>query len=110
MALGGGLRPISDAHCAERLAAKQPLVRGIERRSQVDAGVAAGQEAGAYTVEDIACGHAMGEREPPFECAFEIDTVGALQGFVGYFSAELVDAVTLTNFPCYPGCHWENWH
>ena len=33
-----------------------------------------------------------------------------LQGFVGYFDATLVEDIRITNYPCYPTCHWRNWH
>jgi protein arginine N-methyltransferase 1 len=61
-------------------------------------------------VEDLAYpgeGHARAER---FELAFEVERVGTLQGFVGYFEAELAPGSELATYPCYPGCHWNNWH
>lgn len=66
--------------------------------------------ASPFLVEDIRFGPDMGERTPPFHCRFPIGVAGMLQGFVGYFQATLHGAITLSNYPCYPGCHWENWH
>ncbi len=61
-------------------------------------------------IEDIRFGRDMGERSMPFERRFEIHSRGVLQGFVGYFRANLGAGLSLSNYPCYPGCHWENWH
>jgi hypothetical protein len=34
---------------------------------------------------------------------------GVLHAVMGYFTAELADAVSLSNFPSYPGCNWAVW-
>lgn len=64
----------------------------------------------AACAEDIAFGSDMPERAMPVSHTFEIDTGGVLQGFVGYFEAELSDGICLRSLPCYAGCHWQNWN
>jgi protein arginine N-methyltransferase 1 len=64
----------------------------------------------AQVVAEIGFGAHMGEREDTVEVTFEIATSGTLQGFVGYFRATLCEGIELDNYPCYPGCHWENWN
>lgn len=34
---------------------------------------------------------------------------GELHAIMGYFTAELTDDVSLSNFPSYPGCNWAVW-
>ncbi|WP_367127557.1 methyltransferase domain-containing protein [Saccharothrix sp. HUAS TT1] len=34
---------------------------------------------------------------------------GCLQAVMGYFTAELVDGESLSNYPSYPGCNWAVW-
>lgn len=61
-------------------------------------------------VEELTFGACMPARRLPGELEFRVDRAGTLQGFVGYFRATLTDGVELGNYPCYPGCHWENWN
>ncbi|MCB1869196.1 MAG: 50S ribosomal protein L11 methyltransferase [Gammaproteobacteria bacterium] len=61
-------------------------------------------------VENIRFGRDMPSRTRPVNLTFEITRSGRLQGFVGYFSATLSDGIVISNYPCYPTCHWENWH
>ena len=41
---------------------------------------------------------------------FSIAQHGTLHGFVGYFDLTLAPGITLSNYPRYEGCHWENWN
>jgi SAM-dependent methyltransferase len=61
-------------------------------------------------VEDWTFGRDMPARdyEPPV--SLEVTEAGELQGFAGYFKCELAPGIELDNYPCYPGCHWVNWH
>src|SRR5262249_36538836 len=34
---------------------------------------------------------------------------GTLHAIIGWFTATLVDGVTLSNMPSYPGCNWAVW-
>jgi SAM-dependent methyltransferase len=61
-------------------------------------------------IEDIHFGPNMGERCDVYDVEFEITSAGTLQGFAGYFDATLTAGIHLSNYPCYPTCHWRNWH
>lgn len=61
-------------------------------------------------LEDIEFAVGMPEREVEYEGKFTVTTDGALQGFMGYFEAELVSGISLANYPVYPSCHWQTWH
>ena len=61
-------------------------------------------------VEDIRFDRNMGERDEVHDVEFEITSAATLQGFVGYFDATLSAGIHLSNYPCYPTCHWRNWH
>lgn len=61
-------------------------------------------------VENIRFGRNMPPRVNPVGLTFEISRPGRLQGFVGYFTATLSDGIGLSNYPCYPTCHWDNWN
>lgn len=63
-----------------------------------------------HTLEDINFEAELPERAYEYEVKFDVSCSGPLQGFVGYFACELAAGVTLTNYPCYPGCHWVNWN
>lgn len=38
-----------------------------------------------------------------------VTRAGTVHAVMGHFRAELVDGVTLSNFPSYPGCNWAVW-
>ncbi len=61
-------------------------------------------------VEDLAYPEDLSPRPERFELAFTVARAGTLQGFAGYFEAELAPGIGLGTYPCYPGCHWNNWH
>jgi SAM-dependent methyltransferase len=53
-----------------------------------------------------------GDRTPPgtrMRQRLRVTEPGRLHAVIGYFTAELVDGVTLANFPSYPGCNWAVW-
>jgi SAM-dependent methyltransferase len=52
----------------------------------------------------------MPQRAYEYELELNVLQDGDLQGLVGYFDAELAPGISLNNYPCYPGCHWVNWH
>ena len=62
------------------------------------------------SVERIEFGAQMTERAYEYSLTLPVVRTGDLQGFVGYFDCELAPAITLDNYPCYPGCHWVNWN
>ena len=62
------------------------------------------------TVESIDFEQPMHDRGYEYEVELEVVQDGDLQGLVGYFDAELAPGIVLDNYPCYPGCHWVNWH
>jgi protein arginine N-methyltransferase 1 len=64
----------------------------------------------AAVVEDIHFGGDMAERATERAVHFAIAQAGMLQGFVGSFEATLAAGIEIDNYPCYPGCHWQNWH
>lgn len=64
----------------------------------------------AHVMEDVAFNLTPVARLKRIPCRFEIHCAGVLQGFVGYFKAQLWDDVWLSNYPNYPGGHWYNWH
>jgi protein arginine N-methyltransferase 1 len=66
--------------------------------------------AASQLVEDIRFDRNMGERSEVYDVEFEITSAATLQGFVGYFDATLTTGIHLSNYPCYPTCHWRNWH
>jgi hypothetical protein len=43
------------------------------------------------------------------EARLDIIAPGTIHAVVGYFTATLVEGVTLSNFPSYPGCNWAVW-
>jgi hypothetical protein len=61
-------------------------------------------------LEDIHFGSDMAERTTEREVHFRVAQAGTLQGFVGFFEATLAAGIEIGNYPCYPGCHWQNWH
>jgi enediyne biosynthesis protein CalE3 len=61
-------------------------------------------------LEDIAFSRGMPARAVAYAGDFTVSTEGSLQGFMGYFEAELVPGITLANHPIYPSCHWQTWH
>jgi hypothetical protein len=62
------------------------------------------------TVESIDFEKPMPKRAYEYELELDVLQDGDLQGLVGYFDAELAPGILLDNYPCYPGCHWVNWH
>lgn len=64
----------------------------------------------SQVVEDVVFGPDMPARSDSFPLTFTVDTDGPLQGFVGHFDAVLAGDIRLATYPCYPGCHWVNWH
>jgi len=44
------------------------------------------------------------------DLVFSVKEPGTLQGFIGYFEVELSPGTSLSNYPPYDKCHWENWH
>ncbi len=62
------------------------------------------------TVESIDFEKPMPDRAYEYEIELEVVRDGDLQGLAGYFDAELAPGIDLDNYPCYPGCHWVNWH
>ncbi|ONI76375.1 hypothetical protein ALI144C_37655 [Actinosynnema sp. ALI-1.44] len=46
---------------------------------------------------------------PPWSGRLRIAEPGTLHAVIGYFTVDLADGVTLTNFPSYPGCNWAVW-
>ncbi len=65
---------------------------------------------GAATLEAIDFEAPLPERGYEREVNLEVIGEGEMQGFVGYFACELAPGISLDNYPCYPGCHWVNWH
>jgi len=80
----------------------EPVLYGLRHRPR--------ELAEPFLVEDIHFGRDMEERNHAIPCRLEITAAGTLQGFVGYFAATLGDGIELSNYPCYPSCHWQNWH
>ena len=64
----------------------------------------------AATIEAIDFEVPLPARSHQREVHLEVVSDGELQGFVGYFTCELAPGIGLDNYPCYPGCHWVNWH
>ena len=64
----------------------------------------------SVTIEKIDFEKPMPQRAYEYELELEVLQDGDLQGLVGYFDAELAPGISLDNYPCYPGCHWVNWH
>ena len=62
------------------------------------------------TIESIDFEQPMPDRFYEYDVELEVLRDGELQGLVGYFDAELAPGIVLDNYPCYPGCHWVNWH
>ena len=62
------------------------------------------------TLELIEFSATMVARKYDYPLQLMVERAGVLQGFVGFFKSELTPAIELTNYPCYPGCHWVNWH
>ena len=46
----------------------------------------------------------------PFDGRMEVSRAGLLQGFVGYFRAQLTPDLNLSNYPGYPGANWLVWN
>jgi SAM-dependent methyltransferase len=61
-------------------------------------------------LEDILFGAGMPERDSKLPVSLEIAEVGELQGFAGWFEAELADGISLGNRPGDGGGHWQSWH
>jgi protein arginine N-methyltransferase 1 len=59
------------------------------------------------TVVDGAIGRVSARPRPSHR--LRIDRQGRLHAVLGYFTADLADGVTLSNFPSYPGCNWATW-
>ena len=49
-------------------------------------------------------------RANSIDCQFTLHSEGRLQGFMGFFQADLSPDIRLDNYPVYPGCHWQTWH
>lgn len=64
----------------------------------------------AVLVEDVRFHAGMAERDTRIKLHFDIARPGILQGFAGYFEAVLTDDIEIVSYPCYPGCHWNNWN
>lgn len=80
----------------------EPILHGLRNEPH--------ELADPFLVEDLHFGRDMPRRSHAIPCTLEITASGTLQGFVGYFVATLGDGIELSNYPCYPGCHWQNWH
>lgn len=48
-------------------------------------------------------------KRAPSTARLTINRPGTLQAVMGYFTAELADGVSLSNYPSYPGCNWAVW-
>ncbi|MEU4767984.1 methyltransferase domain-containing protein [Actinosynnema sp. NPDC023794] len=46
---------------------------------------------------------------PRREVRLPVHREGCLQAVMGYFTAELADGESLSNYPSYPGCNWAVW-
>lgn len=80
----------------------EAVMYGLRRRPR--------ELAGPVLLEDIVFGPAMGHRPTTREVALTVESDGVLQGFVGYFDATLAGRERLRPYPCWPSCHWRNWH
>jgi protein arginine N-methyltransferase 1 len=56
---------------------------------------------------DSADGQAAGR--PRAGHRLRIERPGQLHAIMGYFTVDLTDDVSLSNFPSYPGCNWAVW-
>ncbi|MDF2178064.1 50S ribosomal protein L11 methyltransferase [Aliiglaciecola sp. CAU 1673] len=61
-------------------------------------------------LEDITFNINMAPRQTRFEGNFQLHSDGVLHGFMGFFETALTDHIRLSNYPQYPGCHWQTWH
>lgn len=79
-----------------------PIMYGLRRRPRELTSVA--------TVENIDFEAPLSDRRYQHPVQLEVVADGDLQGLVGFFRSQLAPGVDLDNYPCYPGCHWVNWH
>lgn len=63
-----------------------------------------------HLIEDIDFTAPLQTRANTHECQFTLHSEGQLQGFMGFFQADLTPDIRLDNYPVYPGCHWQTWH
>lgn len=94
---GLDLRPAIQAPCRPG-----PVLVGLRHRPR--------ELAPPALLEDARFGPAMGKRDYRPRHDFTVAAAGEVQGFVGWFEAELADGIGLANYPCYPSCHWVNWN
>ncbi|GAA2534990.1 methyltransferase domain-containing protein [Winogradskya humida] len=61
----------------------------------------------AVTVADSVLGEGGTQLKPSLR--LHVGEPGTLHAVVGYFTAELTETVSLSNFPSYQGCNWAVW-
>jgi SAM-dependent methyltransferase len=61
-------------------------------------------------LERVVFGDPAGGRPASVDFSFVVDAPGRMDGFLGWFEAELVPGLTLANHPGYRRCHWPTWN